>query len=290
MEVNQMVYFLRVAQTLNFTRAAEELYVSQPALSRQVKLLEAEFGVVLFERLPQGLKLTPAGEALREHCQGMVDRLTATRAVLEPYAQGVKGTVTIGCLPSLAGLVAPVLAEFIRQYPAAAPVVRELATSDAISEQLHAGDVDLGIGEELAADLERLELMAEPLLVALPQGLLPAAAAPLPRRHLTKLPFVLTPPTCSVRRRLEAELPAAPNGVLAVEQLASALQFAATGVGAALVPASVAQRYPGHDLRFLAVDPALSRTIYAGWRPDSFVRHGHPLVTLLQARCQGLAG
>lgn len=283
MEMHQIIYFLRVAKELHMTRAAEALHVAQPSLSRQIRLLEEELDVLLFERLPKGLRLTPAGEALQAHLGTVLAQVEATRQVVAPFTQGVQGLVRIGCLPSLAAHLLPrLLTNFLREHPGVQTRVQVLGTSRAIADHVRDGDVDLGLGELADPELEHLTLGDDPLLVALPPHLLPAAAGPVSLRELATLPLVLTTPDCTVRRRLEAALPQPLHPVLEVEQLEAALRFAATGVGAAVVPESLATAAQV-DVRLLPLAPALTRPLYLLWRRESFLTRTHPLLRALAA-------
>ena len=83
MELRQLEYFAAVARHRHFTRAAESLYVTQPALSQQVRRLEAELGLQLFRRTPKGVELTSAGEDLLVHAEKILAEVAQTRADMD---------------------------------------------------------------------------------------------------------------------------------------------------------------------------------------------------------------
>ena len=118
MEFHQLRYFVAAAEDLSISRAAEKLHVSQPALSRQIKLLEEELGLKLFDRIKQRIHLTEAGKFfLVKARQLLCDSELAVQQVQENYG-GVRRTLRLGFLsPFLDDLVAPVVREFQQRHP-----------------------------------------------------------------------------------------------------------------------------------------------------------------------------
>jgi DNA-binding transcriptional LysR family regulator len=94
--VRDLRYFAAVAEELHFTRAAERLYVSQPALSKQVRALERQLGVELFRRDRQGVTLTAAGTALLPHARRVLDAWTEGAAAVERARAAERGTLVVG--------------------------------------------------------------------------------------------------------------------------------------------------------------------------------------------------
>lgn len=283
MEMHQIHYFLKVAQTLNMTRAAEELHVSQPSLSRQIKLLEEELDVLLFERLPQGLRLTPAGEALRTHLEAVAAQLEQTTRLMKPFASGARGRIRIGAIPSLAATFLPAaLAAFLRTHPEVETSVQVIASSGEVFRQIHEGALDIGLCLEEDPSLAQAFLYTEPLLAALPAANQVDGAA-LALERLTTLPYVSTPAECSILRRVETATTGRLQRALVVEQIDAALQFVAQGVGVTVAPASLTRQQEWSGLRFLPLAPELVVSVYAFWRPGSFIDGGHPLLEVLRA-------
>jgi len=103
MELRQLNYFLAAAHTQNFRRAAELCFVTQPALSRQIPLLEKEFGIALFKREKQHVRLTPAGHALTEYAKQATELLQQGQQELVRWQQGQSGILHIGCNPLSCG-------------------------------------------------------------------------------------------------------------------------------------------------------------------------------------------
>jgi DNA-binding transcriptional LysR family regulator len=117
-DLRQLEYFVRIARVGGFRRAAEELSVSQAALSQQIKLLEAELRTPLFERAHRPVSLTEAGAALLDRAELILQELRTTREELHAFAGLERGHVRVGTLPAHgAGWTVRMLGEFHRRYP-----------------------------------------------------------------------------------------------------------------------------------------------------------------------------
>jgi len=191
MDIEQLRYFLKVAEYGNFTRAAEQVGISQPALSRSIARLEQELGQPVFERQTRGLQLTEAGLLLQGRAQQIVTLVEDTRA--EITDDGVSGRVRVAAIPTIAPYFLPdVLRQFSDAFPGAAVSVHE-DTTDHLLKSVSDGAVDVAI---LALPLEARyldihELFEEELL------LVAAPDHPLATRKQVRLadiephPFVL---------------------------------------------------------------------------------------------------
>lgn len=113
----QLEYFHAVARELHFTRAAEALRIAQPALSQQIRKLERQLGLALFERNNHRVALTPAGEALLGHAERILSDLVAVEDELLGWAGGVRGRIRLGAARGLMVQLACVLAEFCQHHP-----------------------------------------------------------------------------------------------------------------------------------------------------------------------------
>jgi DNA-binding transcriptional LysR family regulator len=145
MEFHQLRYFVAAAETQSMTRAAERLHVSQPALSRQIALLEEEIGVLLFQRLKQRITLTDAGRFfLAKTRQLLCDAETATQQVRERF-NGERKTLRLGFIgPFLDDLVAPAVREFQQRHPKSQVSLYDLPPSAQI-QRLRANELDAAI-------------------------------------------------------------------------------------------------------------------------------------------------
>ena len=151
MELRHLRYFVSVARALSFTKAATELRIAQPALSRQVQDLEEEIGVELFRRSPRGVTLTAEGELLLEEAEVLLRQAESTIARVQALARGEYGELRIGYSPSAsAGILPPALAAFGKTAPEVKVVLHDLA-----GDELTAGLLDGSL--HLAVMIERTD-------------------------------------------------------------------------------------------------------------------------------------
>jgi LysR family hydrogen peroxide-inducible transcriptional activator len=168
MDLDQLRYFLRVAERQNFTRAAEELLISQPALSRSIQKLEEELGQPVFERKTRSVSLTDAGTLLQARALQVLTILDDTKA--EITDDGHSGRIRVGAIPTIAPYFLPeVLRRFSKEFPKAAMIVQE-HTTDTLLKSCTQGEIDLAILAlpVPARYLEVEELFQEELLLILP--------------------------------------------------------------------------------------------------------------------------
>ncbi len=171
MNLNQLQYVITLAQELNFSRAAEKLYISQPSLSQSIQLLEEEFGVLLFERKP--LKLTYAGEIFLDWAKNVLYSEEQMQNMISDVASEKRVKFTIGISPYRATFLLPRLIEkFKNKYPMAHLIIEEFPT-DTLHEMLEEDRLDILI-ESPMADNERFEsvyLCKERILLGIPNSL-----------------------------------------------------------------------------------------------------------------------
>ena len=131
MELKQLEYFMTLSQELHFTRAAEKLGITQPSLSQQIRLLEHEVGMPLFDRVGKKTMLTQAGKELQHHGYNVFHELSQARAVISEL-QGLKrGTLKIGALLTVVNyLLPPTVMGFHNSYPNVELSVLGLRTGD----------------------------------------------------------------------------------------------------------------------------------------------------------------
>jgi DNA-binding transcriptional LysR family regulator len=274
MQLQQLGYVLAVAEEQSFTRAAARLHLAQPSLSRQVRLLEQELGVVLFNRSPgQGLvTLTPDGGALLPFISRVLADVEATGAEARALSGMARGRLAVGATPSLiTSVLAPALVAFHQSHPGIDLSVVE-AGSHQLVPQVASGEVDLALVVLPVTDplVETTPLFDDPLVLAL------APDHPLARRRrvqvrdLDRLDLVMFREGYDLREVTLAACLAAgvePHLVSEGGEMAGVLSFVAAGLGAAVVPAIA---LPGDgslvDLPFTR--PTLSRTIAMAQRGD----------------------
>ncbi len=173
MEMHQIRYFLGVARTLNFTRAAEECHVSQPSLTRAIKLLEDELGGDLFRRERNQSHLTDLGQRMLPLLQQSFDTVQSAKTLATSIHKGEVATLRLALSRSIdLELVLPLLTELIRAVNGLElKFVR--GTAAEISEILKAGDADLALAGPMSEPWERLDartLFSEPFVLIVPAG------------------------------------------------------------------------------------------------------------------------
>jgi DNA-binding transcriptional LysR family regulator len=166
--------FVTVAQEGNMGRAAQRLYLTQPAMSKTLAELEALAGVRLFERGRQGASLTLAGRAFLVHALAVLEALDAAGQALTDSELQEKRPLRVAALPSVAGdLLPPVISSFRSRYEETG-IVLQTATNTALMAMLGAGEVDLALGRmsdpEMMAGLSFELLYMEPLVLAARSG------------------------------------------------------------------------------------------------------------------------
>jgi LysR family hydrogen peroxide-inducible transcriptional activator len=173
MELHQLRYVAAVARAGNFTRAAEELYLAQPSLSVQVRKLEQELGVQLFERLGRSVQLTAAGEVFLQHAERALFEVEQARDRMADVRGLRRGRLALGALPSVgAHLLPDVLATFKQAHPGVQTTLLEQDVSVEFERMVHAGQLDLAIIRlpRTRDDLEDRPLVREPLVALVPPG------------------------------------------------------------------------------------------------------------------------
>ncbi|WP_062442916.1 LysR family transcriptional regulator [Herbidospora daliensis] len=272
MQLQQLAYFVAVAETRHFTHAAERMRVAQPSLSKQIKTLETDLGAPLFSRARGNVTLTPAGEALLPLARRMLaDAETARREVAE-LAGLRRGRVRLGATPSLcAGLLADALARFHHDYPGVEIQVEEGGSRDLV-RALARGQLDLSlIILPLQSDDPSLvteEILREHLVVAAPAHL-------APRRPHVRIDELRRRPLVMFRRGYdlrEATLNACrqagfePRFAVEGGEMDAVLRFVEAGLGVAVVPSMVLDGRPG--LVGAPLLPGLRRTVALAHRKD----------------------
>lgn len=168
MELRHLRYFLAIAEHSHFGAAAEDLLVSQPTLSQQMKELEAELGVELFERVGRRVKLSQAGELYREVARRALNVLEEGEALLLEFDHLLRGSLTIGVVQTVNAYLTPaVVARFVRDFPKVRLRVEELSALE-IEDRLTRATLDLGLSfsPTSGCELECEPLFEEELVLA----------------------------------------------------------------------------------------------------------------------------
>jgi DNA-binding transcriptional LysR family regulator len=145
LELRRLRYFLAVANARNFTRAAEQLHIAQPALSRQLRLLEQELGVELIVRTTHSFELTAAGEHLLGHGPAVLDSADALERAMKSFSAGESGTLAVAYGTSAGYETAPRLLRAIAERLPDLQLTTHVMPLEEIERALRDGEVDVGI-------------------------------------------------------------------------------------------------------------------------------------------------
>lgn len=274
MELDQLRYFLQVAQRQNFTRAAADLAISQPALSRSIQKLEEELGQPVFERKTRSVALTEAGTLLQARAQQVLTILEDTKA--EITDDGQSGRVRVGAIPTVAPYFLPeVLRQFADEFPKATLIVQE-NTTDVLLRSCTQGEIDLAILAlpVPAKYLEFEELFDEELLLVLPPGHPLVDKEKIRLSDVEPFPFVLLDEAHCLSDNIASfcrQRSFQPVAVERTSQLAMVQELVSLSHGISMIPA-MAQQLDQSDRRvyrsFTGKKP--TRTIAVVWNPYRF--------------------
>ncbi len=208
MNLNHLRVFSRVAEVGSLTRAAQALRISQPAVSKQLAELEADLGMALFDRLPRGVRLTAAGETLREHAERILNSEASALTELRDLAGLGRGRLSIGASTTIGSYLVPGLfAELHRLHPAV-ELDLQIANTAAIEAAVRDNRLDLGLTEGLVAtDALTTETVAADEMVAIAPPDHPLLArAPIAARELASVPLLMRERGSGTRDVVEAAL------------------------------------------------------------------------------------
>jgi LysR family nitrogen assimilation transcriptional regulator len=250
MDLKQLEYFVRVAELGSFTRAAQVLGVAQPALSRQVRLLEVELRQNLLDRNGRGATPTEAGQLLLQHGRGILHQVERAREELGRVRSGLSGRVALGMPPSVARvLTVPLTRAFRQRLPEAQLSISE-GLSTAMQENLLNGRLDIAVLYNPSAmpGVEHQSLLSEELLLVQPRppGLQEdPPPPPLALREVATLPLLIPSRPNAIRMHVEAQMAAIgcqPNIALEIDGVSAILDLVADGAGCAILSRNAVMR------------------------------------------------
>lgn len=194
LDIKPLRYFLALAETRNFRRAAEHLHLSQPPLSRQIAALERAVGTPLFERSTRQVKLTPAGEVFRREAAAILEALGRAQALARETAQGGSGMLRIGFTKCAAHSVVPAYVRTMRAAWPRVDLALQEVVSDELPDKLMAGEIDVAVMLDCGprVGMGRRVVLTEPLCVALPRAHPRARARALKITDLKDEAFAMT--------------------------------------------------------------------------------------------------
>lgn len=268
MDLRQLNTFLQVAEVGSLSKAADRLRIAQPALSRQVRLLEQELRVTLFTRHGRGMVLTAPGEMLRARAAAILRQVEETRTDLIQEAAAVRGRVVFGMPPTVGGVLATRL---IERFQALHPEVRLRAVqafSGYLLDWLQGGEIDIAVvyGTAPIASVHVTPLLVENLGFVVPAGEALSPHHAIGFAEVAARRLVLPGPQHGLRRLIEDQARAAGltlDVAIEADDLQVIKALVLRGLGATVLPlASVHDDLAAGVLRAAPiVDPALSRKL-----------------------------
>lgn len=287
-ELYQLRCFVAVAEELNFRRAAERLNMTQPPLSRQIKLLEDGIGLTLFERSNRSVRLTSAGESFFSSATDILQRAEHAILMARQAERGELGSVAFGFVPSAALDFMPRIVEAIEErLPGVTLTPIEMMSYEIIEEQ-RSGRLDLGLTrmERPNPEIQRVRAVSEPFIMAIP------GTHPLSRAENPTISDMDGEPLVSysaerggflreTQRALFASFGVAPRIVREVSQSHAVLALVNRGAGLALVPSSA---------RVLQMENVVYREVDLPrqFRSDLFLVYGRSRPSVLKDRVREL--
>lgn len=171
MTLRELEYIVAVARTRHFGHAAEECFVSQPTLSGQIRKLEEQLGVVIFERTSRSVALTPVGERIVQQAHAVLDQVEGLKAIAHHHHDPLAGPLRLGAIPTLSPYLMPLILRPLRNaYPQMELALFEEMT-DRLLERLHDHTIDAALvaTDESSAEFESWALFDEPFWLAHPR-------------------------------------------------------------------------------------------------------------------------
>jgi len=269
MEIHQLTYFVAVAETGSFTRAAKRCNIAQPSLSQQIMKLEHELGEPLFDRLPRRVVLTEAGRMLLPRANSILSELQDIKHGLNEDIEDGRGVLSVGFIPTIAPFVLPrVIKRFSLDFPLATLTVTEDLTENLVHEiadgKLDVGITSLPIHNKL---IRTQELLSEPLMVASSHEHDIVSRASLHVKELDDFPFIaLSEVHClgeqvqsfCYQKNLDLQI------VCHTSQLTTVQNCVSLGLGVSLVPQALALSDSSERIYYRALsDAAPQRKIAA---------------------------
>jgi LysR family nitrogen assimilation transcriptional regulator len=247
MDLKQLEYFVRVAEMGSFTRASVALDVAQPALSRQIRLLEVELRQNLLTRNGRGAVPTEAGKLLLEHGRGILHQVALTREELNASRGALAGKVSIGLPPSLSKLITVPLVRAFKQHMPQAQLTLTEGFSLLMHEGLRVGNLDMCVlyNPDQSSDLEMSTLHEDELVLISPAS--SAVGSKSARKKtdsvnladVAELPLILPSRPNAFRILIEGEMMTIgkrPNVIFEVDGLNAILSLVKEGMGHAVLP------------------------------------------------------
>lgn len=265
MDPRQLEYVVGVVDHGGFTRAAAALHVTQPALSQGIARLEAELGILLFDRVGRTAVLTAAGEAMLEPARQVLRDLRVLRTSVAAVAGLDAGSLEVAALPTLAiDPLAGIIGAFRRAHPQVAVRAEQPEEVASVAARVRAGQVEVGLTElpVTGAGLVTEVLFEQEFVVVVPPSSPLASRRRVTITDLAGVPLVVLPHGTSTRRVIDeafAEAGVEPEIAVETDEREAVIPLVLADAGISIVPTSLAAAPRGASL--VRLSPPLRRSI-----------------------------
>lgn len=265
MDPRRLAIFVAIVDEGGFTAAADELGVSQPAVSQAIRDLERQLGAILFHRIGRGVRLTSAGEALVAHARDVLRDLSLARLAVAGTASLASGRLDLACIPTLAAApLAPLVGRFRSMFEGLTISLGDPEDTEELLSFIRSGRCELGlVNATTAEDLVTVPIGTQEFLVVLPPGAALRRTS-MPIADLAALALVATPRGSSTRAVLDdvmAQAGCTPTVAVETSQREALVPLIATGAGAGLLPRPLAEMAARMSCTVLEPAPRIARPV-----------------------------
>lgn len=244
MNLRDLKYLIAIAETGHFGKAAERCFVSQPTLSGQIKKLEEELGVALFERTNRSVTITPIGEAILQHAHRIMEQVDSIQQLARSHSDPLAGPLRLGAIPTISPYLMPLILRPLKSLHPQMRLVLSEEMTDTLLVRLHNHEIDAALLATPVedADLQAIPLYDEPFWLACAQGSELEAKTGITRRDLEHIDLLLlSDGHCLAEQamhvcRLRSRDNQGEMADLRAASLETLLQLVAAGMGSTLVP------------------------------------------------------
>jgi LysR family cyn operon transcriptional activator len=275
MELRRLRYFLTVADTVNFRRAAKILHISQPTLSQQIQHLEKELGTTLFDRIGKRVRLTVAGETFRYHAQRALHELDEAQVALRELDGLKRGKLSVGAVQAFnTYLIPPIIARFTTSHPGVFLSVEELTASQ-IEQDLLRGRLNLGISyvSSTTDEIDSEPLFEEELVLIVSSLHRLARRKSIRMKELDAEPLVMLPAPFYPRQLFDQNAQAAglcPKVVVEMNSIEGILAAIRNSTRTTVLPSLALSKKEAGLRAINLIEPTPRRKVGLLWRRDCY--------------------
>ncbi|WP_221567799.1 LysR family transcriptional regulator [Alkalihalobacillus sp. TS-13] len=285
MELRQLEYFMVICEELHFSRAAEKIMVSQPNLSQQIKLLESELGVPLFNRIGKRITITEAGELLYEQSKHIFSHLKQAQESISELKQLKGGSLTIGVLPGDADLMFnSLLFDFHGTYP---DISLSLVETSKVTDQVIEGKIDIGVTTSPDPDerIVQIPLFHEEFSLAISKETTLTKKKSIQLADLHEMKTVMFHPDHQCRQLIDQhcqELGFRIKPKIETTTLSSLITMVEKGIGVTVLPRLLLENLHDKNIQVIKIiKPTPSQDMCLIYRTDKYL--GFAARTFIQA-------